>query len=291
MSEQQTEMIFRDGSSIDHAFRALPDGAGSEVADALRRIEIAETELQRAGATGPGSSPAFMRCRPDGPLRGKGEQVYRAHCREVAARHVAGECLEPGTGAEVLCALLDAALRAPLNTEAMALADHLWPLVMGEPLPGHAARESWPGQVAEDLAVARKKIAAARRSTGGDRMTQRAEVIQAAREFIAASCGQEPDEALVSIREALRNICGVLKGDARERVAGHLNAAEWEALGELIRNPPPVPKDIVDAVREDAPAESGYPPEKVRELLDAIASNRWHAIFDLAAELRATEAE
>lgn len=49
------------------------------------------------------------------------ERVYRAHCRELLARVVAGEDTRPGTAAEVICVLRHASVISPLKSFATGL--------------------------------------------------------------------------------------------------------------------------------------------------------------------------
>jgi len=147
-------------TTINDQYRdILGSVAYGTLVDTFGRMDVAEETIAEAGLTKAQSQGAFARCCPTQPLRGKSLDVFKSHCAEIARRVKAGEDLALATEAEVLCALVDAALVAPLRREGAALADWLWPRVMAYPLPGPTTPEAYSGQVAEDLAQARRKLA------------------------------------------------------------------------------------------------------------------------------------
>lgn len=137
----------------------MPGGAGSRIATMFDRMEVAEQVLREHGLS---RHPwAFLAMRP-GPALGEqtlDPRVYRAHARELAKRIKAGEPTAPATAAEVLVAMSRASLAAPPSGAFSRLMTRLFVEVMG-PRPGvveESGREDWPGQLAEDLAEARRR--------------------------------------------------------------------------------------------------------------------------------------
>ncbi len=129
-------------------------------------MDLAEEVITASGCTYAQNKSAFGVMCPTPPLRGKSHDVYRAHARELVERIIAGKDTRPGTRCEVLCCLLATALKAPLNQSGGALAEHLF----AELFPRHQVskastrrQEFYKGQIAEDLADARKRCAVADR--------------------------------------------------------------------------------------------------------------------------------
>jgi hypothetical protein len=141
----------------------LPAPVGARIASLAECMRVAEEECSRAGRP-----DGFAYLCPSGPLRGKGIEVYRAHVREILGRLERGEALEPGTDAECLCACLYAAGDAPLRQEGQALTEWLFtsvfPARAAEILGAERTRERWNGQVQEDLAQLRRRLAVTRRA-------------------------------------------------------------------------------------------------------------------------------
>lgn len=156
--------VSRTNAALHAMCQALGDDTTLTFLGAFERMDIAENVITASGCTKAQGQVAFGIMCPSAPLNRKCDEVYRAHATELVERVIAGEDTRPGTKAEVLCCLLGAALRAPLNTSGMALADHLFAQVMpGSRLPSTKAREFYQGQVAEDLAQARVRCAVADR--------------------------------------------------------------------------------------------------------------------------------
>ena len=132
------------------------------VSAAFDHMDTAEQEITASGCSKAQGQSAFGVLCPSDPLDGKCDDVYRAHCKELIERVVAGDDTRTGTDAEVLCCLMGASLVAPLNTDGLALADHLFTSVFpGSQLAheGERSLEFYHGQVSEDLAEARKRCA------------------------------------------------------------------------------------------------------------------------------------
>jgi hypothetical protein len=110
----------------------------------------------------------FLHLVPTAALRGKSPEVYRAHARELVERRRAGEDLRPGTDAEIMAALSDMSLKAPLTRNAQALYEQLFTAVYGEDvarrvLGGAADKGSWAGAVSELRHEMRRKLASPER--------------------------------------------------------------------------------------------------------------------------------
>lgn len=143
---------------------ALGEVVGSAVSRLFELMAVAEEEAARAGRP-----DAFAILCPTPVLRGKSVEVYRAHVRELLGRLQRGDDLEPGTDAECLCAALYAGGDAPLRQEGQAVAEWLCARVF----PVQAAEigcgrmpERWEGQVLEDVAQLRRRLAARRVGEG-----------------------------------------------------------------------------------------------------------------------------
>ncbi len=87
----------------------FPPATGRAIANAFRRMEVAEEEIRAAVARYPNRSSeidaAFGYLYPTAVLNELGDEVFRAHCREILERAAHGDDLERGTTAEVLAVL------------------------------------------------------------------------------------------------------------------------------------------------------------------------------------------
>lgn len=124
-------------------------------------MAVAEEIIKAANLTPEVNRAVFGIMCPSDVLRGKSMDVYRAHARELVERAKVGEDTRPGTKAEVLCAMMGAALKAPLNAGGLALAEWLF----SECFPGHSIsrdaghrREFYKGQIAQDYAAAQRQL-------------------------------------------------------------------------------------------------------------------------------------
>lgn len=149
----------------------LPNALGlggalaTTVADTLDRVRIAEEELAAADLPPGARAQAFGVLVPTAPLRGRAPELYRAHARELLGRLARGEDTAPGTLAECLSACLYTAGDAPLRQEGQALTEWLFEQVFpaqAKAIGCGEARERWAGQVQEDLAALRRRLATRR---------------------------------------------------------------------------------------------------------------------------------
>lgn len=137
----------------------------------IRRIfdlmEIAEEELERVFPAKKGEPKGiFLAVQPHEEFEFKDVYVYRMHVRELCERAKRGDDLNVATNAEMLMAILRASQTAPLNTEGMVLAEHLFRSVYGadskaaKQVFGNApmTREMYEGQLQEALHDARRKV-------------------------------------------------------------------------------------------------------------------------------------
>ncbi|MEU9871091.1 hypothetical protein AB0C87_24890 [Actinomadura sp. NPDC048021] len=98
------------------------------LAPLFKLMEIAEEEIEAAQKrfhepVGEGDGPiwnSFILLPPSHPEM-KAESLYRAHCRELLDRRGRGEDTRPATGAELIFALSEASLQAPLSSAAAGL--------------------------------------------------------------------------------------------------------------------------------------------------------------------------
>jgi hypothetical protein len=107
----------------------------------------------------------FIALRPTRSLEGKTLDLYRAHARELVDRVQAGakqSAMEPATDAELLCAVHETSLKAPLTAAGMAVAATLFgrcfPNQVKEIFGEDEYREPWRGYVEEQLATMRRKF-------------------------------------------------------------------------------------------------------------------------------------
>jgi hypothetical protein len=107
----------------------LGDGLIDAIDSAFLRMGWAEEEIERAGHEHPGHADriwhSFALLEPTQELM-RTEMVYRAHCREILARVVAGEDTRPGTAAECCCACCETSQRAPLHPAGVGLYMRMW---------------------------------------------------------------------------------------------------------------------------------------------------------------------
>lgn len=108
----------------------LPPPAGRAIADAFRRMSIAEEEICAAKARHRRSASrlhtAFRYLCPPAALMGLDDRIYRAHCREILDRVAARADLKLGTAAEVIAALSQASLTAPPSRVELLLYSELF---------------------------------------------------------------------------------------------------------------------------------------------------------------------
>lgn len=150
---------------------------GASLTGVLRNLfdcmEIAEEEIAAAKAIAPDGvtekriDDAFRYLSPSDLLQNKTLELYRAHAHEIIARVAAGEDLRPGTEAEVLAALCESSLAAPLNSIAALLYARLFRSVFPELKELHfeaayAGTSYYEMQADELLARTRRKLACER---------------------------------------------------------------------------------------------------------------------------------
>ena len=98
---------------------------------------------------------------PQPGLRGKSEELYRHHVRELldrAANNLNPD-MRPGTKAEVLAELSDGSLIAPPGQQWSALMEELCAEMGFAPPDGEPTKPPWPTASAEMLHEARRKLA------------------------------------------------------------------------------------------------------------------------------------
>jgi len=120
--------------------------AEEEISTALKKVPRNERTI------------SFLALMPTDGMSSLASEVYRSHCRELIQRQLTGEPLEPGTLAEVLILMSHTSLKAPLDQLGGAVAEYAFQEVFGRTLDGEPLREPWPGAVAEQIAVLRRKL-------------------------------------------------------------------------------------------------------------------------------------
>lgn len=114
----------------DPAVREIIGYAFMDAAEsAFKQMEWAEDEIATAEREHPDNADriwhSFALLVPTHALM-RTEMVYRAHCREILARVVAGEDTRPGTAAECCCACCETSQVAPLNLAGVGLYLRMW---------------------------------------------------------------------------------------------------------------------------------------------------------------------
>jgi len=142
---------------------------GGHLIGLFRLMAIAEEEISSAKLRAPSSSSAFDESFrllfPTDLLRGKAEEVYRSHCRELLVRAEEGKRFGDPTDAELLCACLESSLKAPLSSSGGALVEQLFAKVFPESALASAARlyrEPYPGAIEEELVALRRRFQVSR---------------------------------------------------------------------------------------------------------------------------------
>lgn len=144
---------------------------GDVIRNTFQDMGIAEAELIRAKKRWPEPvvdlgrvwpllrRPALLRDQTLVP------RLYRRHVRELLARAARGQDPRLATRAEVLCFLLEASLKAPLEQRSRALTETLFRRVMGPGAwavlgldDGSRAREPWTGSSKELLRDLRYRL-------------------------------------------------------------------------------------------------------------------------------------
>jgi hypothetical protein len=120
-------------------------------------VEICEEEIARSASP---EKISFLALRPTDGMTGIADGVYRSHCRELIARMMADESLEPGTAAECLLVVSRTSLIAPLGQTANAVAHRLFREVFGVPVveDGYEPSEAWAGAADEEIRTLRRKL-------------------------------------------------------------------------------------------------------------------------------------
>lgn len=110
---------------------ALIDGILADTAPIFAAMDWAEEEIAAACRRHPGHADALYHAfkillpRDIGPGMGT-EFVYRGHARELLERVATGADLRPATAAEIVLALVETSLRAPMHGAAAGLYFRMW---------------------------------------------------------------------------------------------------------------------------------------------------------------------
>jgi hypothetical protein len=68
----------------------------------------------------------FKTLTPTEPLMDKSPELFKAHCRELVFRRISGENIKPATDAEIISAISDLSLRAPLKRDCVYVMQKLF---------------------------------------------------------------------------------------------------------------------------------------------------------------------
>lgn len=141
-----------------NAVLSMMGSKGNVMAGAFQQMRIAEEEIASAKKLSPPRAgeihDAFILLCPSPILEDFGEDLYRIHAREILERIIRGEDPEWATDAEVMAALYQTSMKAPLNQNAVALYFRLftrwWPSFLPEGMTElDLPREEWAGAMNE----------------------------------------------------------------------------------------------------------------------------------------------
>jgi hypothetical protein len=97
-------------------------GEANTISGIFKRMDIAEEEIEAAQERHPEKADllweCFAMCKPPELLGDKSDSLYRAHCRELLERVVAGEDVAEPTDAELMAAFSVVSLATPLTDAA-----------------------------------------------------------------------------------------------------------------------------------------------------------------------------
>lgn len=121
MSQHKPDRI----ASINDILQSVTDDLGG----IFKQMEWAEDEIAQASQRYPAQADtlfhSFRLLTPNHDLMTTAF-VYRAHCRELLERVVAGRDTRPGTAVEICCACCDSSQLAPLTSPAVGLYHRMW---------------------------------------------------------------------------------------------------------------------------------------------------------------------
>lgn len=142
----------------------MAETLGNNVLRAFNMMGLAENLLETLDVEPEG---AFLALCPPHTMVGLHAAIYASHATELVNRMRDGQDTRLATVAEVMVALMEASLRAPLGQVGAALYERLFAKVFGN-LPDNAApvSEPWPGACDELMAESRRRFAVAERVTG-----------------------------------------------------------------------------------------------------------------------------
>lgn len=107
----------------------LIQGVTDDLAGLFGQMEWAEDEIAHASQRHPTEADllfhSFRLLTPTHHLMTT-EFVYRAHCRELLERVIAGQDTRPGTASEICCACCEASQLAPFTSPAAGLYLRMW---------------------------------------------------------------------------------------------------------------------------------------------------------------------
>lgn len=151
---------------LDEVVVRLVGGPAKAVSRAFDLMGIAEREIALAVAAAGGKKEkgnriwdAFALLRP-GALSDYGDELYRAHCRELLARCEAGLDTQLGTAAEACAVLSESSLKAPLDSAHMRAYEDVFQACFGKLPPGtrRSRYEGYPGEVSGIVGRLRSKL-------------------------------------------------------------------------------------------------------------------------------------
>jgi hypothetical protein len=147
----------------------------SELTIIFEQLDWAADEIARATERHPAERDLIWHSnrllKPTHPLM-RTEFVFRAHCRELIGRVVAGEDTRPGTSVEAINALSEASSLAPLRPNAAGLYFRLWTATFPDKLfeeirESRDAHETLHRSEIDDLeALTRRKLSVKDRKLG-----------------------------------------------------------------------------------------------------------------------------
>lgn len=144
---------------MEKMIELLSAAGGSQIASAFLALTEAEEALAEAKRRGADVTGWWMATCPPNAVISSRRELYRSFVREIVGRMERGEDIAKGTRAEVLLALSEGTMRAPLKRDHAVAMAKIFAEVFGEQAeggmfePGELAsiadEESYPGAAEE----------------------------------------------------------------------------------------------------------------------------------------------
>jgi hypothetical protein len=147
----------------DAVLKIFPTGTGSLILNVLEQAGVAGEIIEEFCEKYPNEADklnsSFLSLAPPPLLINKDPRLYHHHVRELLHRVMNGDNLEWGSMSEILCALSDASLKAPLSSSYASVMEFIFAEVFGSTPDGESVRpETYIGERHELINSMRKQL-------------------------------------------------------------------------------------------------------------------------------------